>query len=37
MNCYEHTFIAKQDLAESKSKKLVAKYEDIIKKIQEKS
>ena len=32
MNCYEHTFIAKQDLPESRAKTLVNKYEDIIKK-----
>tara|TARA_B100001245_G_scaffold234525_1_gene220309 strand:+ start:703 stop:1059 length:357 start_codon:yes stop_codon:yes gene_type:complete len=32
MNCYEHTFIAKQDLPESQNKKLVEKYENIIKK-----
>tara|TARA_B100001123_G_C14585521_1_gene739835 strand:+ start:116 stop:442 length:327 start_codon:yes stop_codon:yes gene_type:complete len=32
MNCYEHTFITKQDLAESQSKKIVSKYEDLIKK-----
>ena len=32
MNCYEHTFIAKQDLAESQNKKLVDKYHDIINK-----
>ena len=32
MNCYEHTFIAKQDLPASKAKTLVDKYEDIIKK-----
>ena len=31
MNCYEHTFIAKQDLSESQAKNLVSKYEDIIK------
>ena len=31
MNCYEHTFITKQDLSESQTKKLVSKYEDIIK------
>ena len=31
MNCYEHTFITKQDLSESLAKKLVSKYEDIIK------
>ena len=32
MNCYEHTFITKQDLSASKAKTLVNKYEDIIKK-----
>ena len=32
MNCYEHTFIAKQDLTESQNKKLVEKYESIINK-----
>ena len=32
MNCYEHTFIAKQDLSSSHAKTLVNKYEDIIKK-----
>ena len=26
MNCYEHTFIARQDLPESQSKKIVEKY-----------
>jgi len=31
MNCYEHTFITKQDLSESQVKKLIGKYEDIIK------
>jgi len=31
MNCYEHTFITKQDLSDSQAKKLVSKYEDIIK------
>ena len=31
MNCYEHTFITKQDLSDDQSKKLVSKYEDIIK------
>ena len=30
MNCYEHTFIAKQDLSESQIKKLIEKYEAII-------
>ena len=32
MNCYEHTFITKQDLPESQIKKIVEKYEDIINK-----
>ena len=32
MNCYEHTFIARQDLPQSQSKTLFNKYEDIIKK-----
>lgn len=31
MNCYEHTLILRQDLAESQNKKLISKYEDIIK------
>ena len=31
MNCYEHTFITKQDLSDSQVKKLVSKYQDIIK------
>jgi len=31
MNCYEHTFITKQDLAENQAKKVLDKYEDIIK------
>ena len=31
MNCYEHTFIAKQHLPESQNKKIVDKYEKIIK------
>ena len=31
MNCYEHTFITKQDLSDNQAKKLVSKYEDIIK------
>jgi len=30
MNCYEHTFIIKSDLAESQIKKLVEKYTNII-------
>ena len=32
MNCYEHTFITKQDLSSSQAKVLVHKYEDRIKK-----
>ena len=32
MNCYEHTFITKQDLPSSQAKTLVNKYENIIKK-----
>ena len=32
MNCYEHTFITKQDLVEDQSKKIINKYEDIINK-----
>ena len=32
MNCYEHTFITKQDLPSSQIKPLINKYEDIIKK-----
>ena len=32
MNCYEHTFIVKQDLEENQSKELINKYTDIIKK-----
>ena len=32
MNCYEHTFIAKQDLLENQSEQLINKYTDIIKK-----
>ena len=31
MNSYEHTFITKQELSESQAKKIVSKYEDIIK------
>ena len=31
MNCYEHTFITKQDLSESQAKNLVGKYQDLIK------
>ena len=32
MNCYEHTFIIKQDLSSSQAKTVINKYEDIIKK-----
>ena len=32
MNCYEHTFIANQDLSTSKAKSLLDKYQEIIKK-----
>ena len=32
MNCYEHTFITRQDLRENQIKSLVAKYEEIINK-----
>ena len=32
MNYYEHTFIAKQDLREGHSKKLIEKFENIINK-----
>ena len=32
MNCYEHTFIAKQELQENQSLQIVNKYTDIIKK-----
>ena len=32
MNCYEHTFIAKQDLPPAQVKTLVDKYSEIIKK-----
>jgi len=32
MNCYEHTFIAKQDLPENQTKIIINKYEDIINK-----
>ena len=34
MNCYEHTLIAKQDLSETLTKKLINKYHDIINKNQ---
>ena len=32
MNCYEHTFIAKQDLPENQATTLINKYENIINK-----
>ena len=32
MNCYEHTFIARQDLPSNQVKTVINKYEDIIKK-----
>ena len=32
MNCYEHTFITRQDLQENQSLQLINKYTDIIKK-----
>jgi len=32
VNCYEHTFITKQDLQESQVQKVISKYEEIIKK-----
>jgi small subunit ribosomal protein S6 len=32
MNCYEYTFITKQDLTSTQTKAIVDKYEDIIKK-----
>ena len=32
MNCYEHTYIAKQDLPENQTKILINKYKDIINK-----
>ena len=31
MNCYEHTFITEQDLSDSQAKKIVNKYEELIK------
>tara|TARA_B100001123_G_C15005281_1_gene905209 strand:+ start:21 stop:347 length:327 start_codon:yes stop_codon:yes gene_type:complete len=31
MNCYEHTFITKQDISDGQAKKLIGKYEEIIK------
>ena len=30
MNCYEHTFITKQDLSDDQTKNLIGKYENII-------
>ena len=32
MNCYEHTFIVKQDKFKNQSKKIISKYQDIINK-----
>jgi len=32
MNCYEHTFITKQDLTSTQTKAIVDKYQNIIKK-----
>ena len=32
MDCYEHTFITKQDLSSTQAKTVVNKYEDLIKK-----
>ena len=32
MNCYEHTLIAREDLAENQSKELLDKYKNIINK-----
>ena len=32
MNCYEHTLIAKQDIPEGQTKKLIDKYQNIISK-----
>ena len=32
MNCYEHTFITKNDLSENQAKKLLEKYEGLISK-----
>ena len=31
MNCYEHTFITKNDISENQAKSLVDKYEELIK------
>jgi small subunit ribosomal protein S6 len=30
MNCYEYTFIARQDLAENQNEKILEKYQEII-------
>ena len=30
MNCYEHTFILRQDLSEVQSRKIIEKYQNII-------
>ena len=32
MNCYEYTFIAKQDLVENQNEKVLEKYQEIINK-----
>jgi small subunit ribosomal protein S6 len=32
MNCYEHTFITKDDLLENQKNKLINKYENVINK-----
>ena len=32
MNCYEHTFVAKQDLSSSQTEALISKYQNIINK-----
>ena len=32
MNCYEYTFIARQDLVENQDKKILEKYQEIINK-----
>jgi ribosomal protein S6 len=34
MHNYEHTIITKQDLSETQTKKVISKYEDLIKLIQ---
>jgi len=31
MNCYEHTFITKQDLSDGQAKNVLSKYEELIK------